>query len=416
VRGTTYEIRRPTDWNGILIGDLDFAQSPDAPRFLWMLRAGYALAGTARRPDRPTNYDPAREIDDQITVFDLFEAKFGRPRTTVQFGQSGGGHVALAMAESRAHRIDAAVVACAHTPIWLMNAELDGWFVLRTLIGLDLPIVDLAGQDNAHLMARWREALTQAQATPIGRARIALAATLGQFAPWSVPNTTEPSRNDDGAMQRAMFEAMVERAERVGGPARVMFERSVPGQISWNEGVDYTAMLATLDAETRARLGRFYAGSGGDLAGDLARLAEAPRIQAKPEAVRWWSYPGRTVTGRPLVPVFRFHTTGDGVILPSAVEGYERLLDASGHRPLYRAAFVRAAGHCTFSPAEIAAAIDTTVRRIATGQWEDTSPGTLNRRAAELDPTTAARYVDERQDRFYRVWVPNWAQLAAAPR
>lgn len=116
------------------------------------------------------------------------------------------------------------------------------------------------------------------------------------------------------------------------------------------------------------------------------------------------------------MPVFRFHTTGDGVILPSAVAGYERLLAASGHRPLYRASFVRAAGHCTFSPAEIAAAIDLTVRRVTTGAWDDTSPATLNRRAAALDPAGHARYVEHVQEPFHRVWTPDWAALAAGRR
>ncbi|MCM0018665.1 MAG: hypothetical protein NBV67_01590 [Tagaea sp.] len=406
VRGTTYEIRRPANWNGVLIGDLDFAQGPDAPRFLWMLRAGYALAGTARRADRPTNYDPAREIDDQVSVFDLFERRFGKARRTIQFGQSGGGHVALAMAESRAHRIDAAVVACAHTPIWLMNSELDAWFVLRTLVAPSLRVIDLEGQNEAALTAAWREALTAAQATPIGRARLTLAAVLGQFAPWAVPGTPEPDPADMRAMQKAVFDTLHERAERVGGPARLMFERSVPGQISWNEGVDYAAVLAGTGAAANALVRATYAEAGMDPAADLAALAAAPRVRARPEAVRFWSLPGRTVIGRPHVPVFRFHTLGDGVILPSAMAGYEALLRANGMLGDYRAAHVRAAGHCTFSPAEIAASIEATLARVETGAWGDTSPEALNRAAARLDPGGPARFVAHRQSDFFRVWVP----------
>src|SRR5262245_63039208 len=68
IRGTTYQIRVPTTWNGTLINDLDFAQTPDAPRYLYWLNHGYAVSGTARRADRATNYDPAHEIQDPVTV------------------------------------------------------------------------------------------------------------------------------------------------------------------------------------------------------------------------------------------------------------------------------------------------------------------------------------------------------------
>jgi pimeloyl-ACP methyl ester carboxylesterase len=115
----------------VLISDLDFAQTPDAPRYAAMLKAGYAVAGTARRADRPTNYDPAREIDDLVTVMDRVEQRFGKPRRILQYGHSGGGHVALAMAETRPDRINGAIVGCAHTPVWLMNTELDAWLCSR---------------------------------------------------------------------------------------------------------------------------------------------------------------------------------------------------------------------------------------------------------------------------------------------
>ena len=123
----------PARWNGVLISDLDFAQTPDAPRYVAMLEAGYAVSGAARRADRPTHYDPAREIDDLVNVMDRVEVRFGKPRRIVQYGHSGGGHVALAMAEMRSDRIDGAVSGCAHTPVWLMNSEPDAWLALKAL-------------------------------------------------------------------------------------------------------------------------------------------------------------------------------------------------------------------------------------------------------------------------------------------
>jgi pimeloyl-ACP methyl ester carboxylesterase len=131
-----------------------------------------------RRSDRSTNYDPAHEIHDLITVLDIFEASFGKPSRTLQYGHSGGGHVALAMSEIHPDRIDGAVAGCAHTQVWLMNSELDGWFVLKALLAPELPIVDRP-TDLSAITAAWRQVINAAQQTPLGRARIALATTLG---------------------------------------------------------------------------------------------------------------------------------------------------------------------------------------------------------------------------------------------
>jgi hypothetical protein len=90
IRGTMYRIRVPTKWNGTLINDLDFANGADAGRYLYLLDQGYAVSETARRSDRSTNCDHAHEIHDLITVLDIFEASFGKPSRTLQYGHSGG--------------------------------------------------------------------------------------------------------------------------------------------------------------------------------------------------------------------------------------------------------------------------------------------------------------------------------------
>jgi len=405
-RGTTYEMRKPNNWNGVLIDDLDFAASPDAPRYLWLVNAGYAVVGTARRADRNTDYDPAHEIIDLINVMDMFAAKFGKPNRTIQLGQSGGGHVALAIAEQHPDRVDGVVATCAHTPVWLMNSELDAWFVLQTLIAPNLQIVDLPA-DLGSLTAAWRAALANAQQTPLGRARIALATTIGQLPAWISTTTPEPDPNDITSLQNSMYESLVQTAAQPNGQSRFMFEHSANGQLSWNNGVDYVRVFALGDPAYQRATRRLYEAAGASLDADLATVNAADRIVADPKAVQWWSYPGRTVTGEPKVPTLRIHTNGDGAVPVSLVAGYDSLVKTMGHEDLYRRAFVNAPGHCSFTPAEVAAAVDTMMERLDTGDWPSTSAVALNRRGARLDPSTASRYFNYTQFKYGRKWTPS---------
>lgn len=404
--GTTYEMRKPSNWNGTLISDLDFAQSPDAARFLWLLNNGYAISGTARRADRAIAYDPAHEIIDLVNVMDLFAARWGKPERTIQFGQSGGGFVALAMAENFPNRIDAALAACAHVPVWLKNSDLDAWFVLQTLVAPHLQITNMP-TNTSEIAAAWRAALTEAQATPIGRARIALAITIGQLPAWVLSSTVEPDPRDVVALQASMFDTVMVLAGSPGGVARGMFERSAPGQLSWNDDVNYTKSFRNGVEHHQDATKKLYRAAGASLDADLARLKMAARVRADPRAIKWWSSPGRTVLGEPKVPVLRIHTSGDNSVLPAIVQGYDEAVNSMGYGKLYRTAFVHAPGHCSFTPAEIAASIETLMQRLDSGEWPRTTPNALNTRGAALDPTTQSRFFKYDQVKYNRDWFPS---------
>jgi len=404
-RGTTYAIRMPARWNRVLISDLDFAQAPDAPRYVAMLEAGYAISGTARRADRPTHYDPAREIDDLVNVMDRVEARFGKPRRIVQYGHSGGGHVALAMAEMRSDRIDGAVSGCAHTPVWLMNSELDAWFALKALIAPTLAIVDLPA-DLGGLTAAWKDALSKAQGTPLGRARIALAVTLGQLAGWVGTASPEPKPGDVAALQLTMFEALQQGALQPTGQSRRMFEQGGLGQLSWNTGIDYAQVFEVhADPQHRAAVRQLYAQADARVEDDISAINAAPRVSAEPRALKFWSAPGRTVVGEPKVPVLRIHTHGDKAVPVSLVQGYDATIAAKRYETNYRSAYVKAPGHCTFSAGESLAAIETVMRRIDKGQWGSTAHEDMNALAKGLAPSSEARFFDYRPFTYHRVWI-----------
>ncbi|MBL0419072.1 hypothetical protein JI739_01810 [Ramlibacter sp. AW1] len=408
--GTPYGMRFPANWNGLLINDLDYFGARASARTCYWLNRGYAVSGTNRHPLRSFQYDPAQEIRNLLQVVDLFSGTYGNPSRIVQYGHSGGGFVALGMSETQAHRIDGVVAGCAHEQVPLMNQMLDGWFVLQKLIAPELQIThftDLAAVPA--LAVQWRAALTAAQATPIGRARIALAATIGQWPAWSSPAYAPPSPQDLEALQQAMFDTAILNAGQPGGQSRFMSEHAggvppaSPRQLSWNTGVDYAKLfLQGENAYTRS-VRELYRRAQADVADDLAVLDTSSRVQADPSAIAFWSEPGRTVHGTPQVPVLRFHTTGDNIVPPQIIDSYEQKMRAQQTHPrLYARTLVQAPGHCTFGAAESAAAMETLLQRIETGKWPSTRPADMNALATSLIPGSQPRFVEFRPVTYSR--------------
>lgn len=418
--GTRYIMRVPANWNGTLIRDLDYASRPDNPLGQYLIGRGFAMAGTARHTLRPFQYDPAREIANLNIVLDQFQARFRKPTRVIQYGCSGGGHVSLAVAEDFSDRVDGAVVLAAHTPVWLMNTFLDGWFTLKTLIAPTLPIVNLpylATRGNVghgvegEIPESWRRAINGAQETPQGRARIALAAALGQWPAWSTQLVPLPRLDDVNALQHSLYHNVYDRySENPGGEARIMFESAANGQqLSWNEGIDYRQLFETANQHYQNAVLQLYRDAGLDVMLDLAKLNAAPRVTASPHALTFWGAPGRTVKGNPKVPVLRMHEIGDFQVPLSLVQGYEPLVRQNGKDALYRTAFVEAPTHCGFNVAESAAAIETMMRRLNTGQWGSTEPEQMNTLAASLGTNVEPRFINPEPylvKTYNRVWVP----------
>ena len=417
--GTVYLMRVPPNWNQTLIRDLDYASGAGNSRNQYLLRKGFALAGTRRHRLRTFRYDPAREIANLDLVLDRFQARFGTPARVIQYGCSGGGHVALAVAEDFSDRVDGVIATAAHTPVWLMNTYLDGWFTLKALLAPDLVVVDLPTDQtygsSGHgvtgpISTAWRQAIDAAQQTPEGRARIALAFTLGQWPAWVNRLTPQPSPDDAGALQHSMYHAVLQNSANPGGEARMLFESAANGQqLSWNTGVDYRQLFENGNPSYQRAVRQLYQEAGLDLAADLARVNAFPRVQAAPYALDFWKAPGRNVKGTPKIPVLRMQEIGDYQVPPSLMEGYADQIGANGKEGLYRAAFVEATGHCGFTVSEAAAAIETMMRRLDTGQWGNTDAEALNRLAASLDGSPS-RFIPAnpfRPAKYNRVWTPD---------
>jgi pimeloyl-ACP methyl ester carboxylesterase len=400
--GTPWGMRKPSNWNGVLINDLDFIPALNNPRTCYWLSKGYAVSGTNRHPQRAFQYDPAQETTNLMTVIDNFATAHGQPNRIVEYGHSGGGFVALGIAENYSNRIDGVVAGCAHEQVPLMNTMYDGWFVLQSLIAPHLQIANFT--DLAAIPAlgqAWRAALTEAQATPAGRARIALAVAIGQWPAWTSLTKPPPNERDVVALQEAMFDTAITVAAQPGGQSRFMSEHAggvppaMPRQLSWNNTVDYERLFHRADKNYARAVRALYKAAGVDLQTELAVLNSKPRISADPAAIAFWAAPGRTVHGTPKIPVLRFHTTGDHAVPPQIMDGYEQKMRQNhGDKRLYRTVVVEAGGHCTFSASESAAAIETLLKRVETGRWPDTQPRDMNKLANKLLPEIPARFVD----------------------
>ncbi|MBI4429366.1 MAG: hypothetical protein HY562_09640 [Ignavibacteriales bacterium] len=403
--GTAYRMRVPSNWNGTLINDLDYANNADSERNLYWLKRGYALSGTARHPLRRFQYDPSKEISNLIRVLDLFEARFGKPKRVVQHGGSGGGFVALLIAEQFPDRVDGVVAACAHVPLWGMNMRLDGWFVLKALLAPQLPVTVFPHDTSAMatIVSSWRRVVEVARGTPSGRARLALALTMGQWSVVRQDTSVLGQLTDDAAYRAAMIVSVLDGVERISGP----FYMSKPaGQAAWNKNVDYKKSFENGNEVNKRAVYHLYREAALNLEADLDSINAFPRVAPDPEKIQFWSTQGRTVTGDLRVPVLRTHTLGDLGVPVTLIEGYDARVRARGKADFYRTAFVDRSGHCTFSVGESTAALETLIRRLETGHWgNSTDPKQLNELATAFN-MGEARFVEYKLDKFNRAWFP----------
>lgn len=413
IRGTHYMIRIPENWNGILLSDLDYLQSANSERNLYLLEHGYALSGIKRRPERFVEYDPAHEIHDIISVLDIFEETFGRPKHVIQLGCSGGGTITLAMAEIHPDRIDGGIAGCASTSPWMANTHMDALFVLQALIAPQLPIVGLPveGEEIEKVEKAWQEAIEAAQQTPDGRARIALAFTIGQWPAWGaawMKEFPQPNVTNADELQESMYKCLLKLLPSQKAFGTSMLEQAGRGQLRFNNGVDYSEYFKNGNPDYKKAVEKLYLQANVKLEDELKKVNAAPRVYAEAHALNYWSAPGRTHIGEPKVPLFRINASGDGLVYSSMAQGYGELVKEKGYSKLFRQAYVNSWGHCSFSLAEWLAAIETMMQRIETGEWPNTNPETLNSLGKSLDAESEVRYFEHKPvGKYNRTWCPS---------
>ncbi|MDF3145433.1 MULTISPECIES: alpha/beta fold hydrolase [unclassified Streptomyces] len=400
--GATYVMDKPESWNGTVLlfshGYTPLAvpnparNAPDDATKSALLKEGYALIGSSYASN---GWAVSEAVPDQLATLDTFTARFGPARRTIAWGASYGGLVTSMIAERHPDRISGSLSLCGllQGGVANWNSTLDPVFALKALLApdADVPLTGLASQAAAAEAAdTLAGAVAGAQDTASGRARIALAAALHNIPGWNDPSQTRPGPTDWDAQQANQFQAVMGLVKFPAFSWRQEAESRVGGNMSWNTGVDYTAMLHR--SPLYKEVSELYVKAGLSLTKDLATLNGAPRIAADTKAVDRMALTS-SFTGRLAKPQLTVHTTGDGLIPVQSASAYRRAVTAAGATPLLRQAFVENAGHCTFSTGEGVAAVHTLETRITTGHWQGTDPATLNARATEADPSGPARYV-----------------------
>ena len=390
--GATFLIEVPANWNGTLFlyshgyvvpGSSNPAQNVGDPvtRF-FMLSSGYALAGSSYAT---TGWAIHEALTDQIAILDLFKLIVGRPKRTIAWGHSLGGIITAGLIQRHPGRFDAALPMCGVLAggVATWNTALDSEFAFKTLLapGTGLQLVNIANPvanlDLAEVV------LAESQATPQGRARIALAGALGNLPGWFTPLSPEPAPTDFAGQEMNQFLWQQQVDFPFVFAFRAELEARAQGNASWNTGVDYRKQLNRSIGRDQVRA--LYEQAGLDLDADLKTLNETARISADPEAVH---YLERNIIfdGKIHIPVLTLHTKGDGLVVVQNESAYKKVVDEAGNEEFLRRAFVDRAGHCTFTPGETIAAVQKLINRLDTGRWHDVDAGDLNSAAAALGP------------------------------
>jgi hypothetical protein len=390
--GATYLMQVPDNWNGTLFlyshgyvvpGSANPATDVGDPATgAFLLANGFALAGSSYAT---TGWAIHEALNDQIAVLDLFDSTFGHPAATIAWGHSLGGIITAGLIQRNPKRFSAAQPMCGVLAggVATWNTALDAEFAFQTLLAPNagLQVVNITNPDANLALAE--EVLAAAQATPQGRARIALGAALSDTPGWFTPTSPEPAPTDYVSQEANQFLW----DQQVDFPFvfafRAELERRAGGNVSWNSGVDYRKQLEkSVDlAEVRA----LYQAAGLSLEADLEALNHAARIKANPAAVDYLKQ-NIIFDGLIDIPVLSMHTKGDGLVVVQNETAYKDVVDFVGGNSRLRQTFVDRAGHCAFTPAETIAAVETLLTRLETGHWPSIEANLLNDGAAALGP------------------------------
>lgn len=400
--GTPYLVRKPVNWNGIVVIDLDGRARRDDGVYQLLLKAGYGTAGADRRLwDRDwtlNRNDDARRPQEALAIF---KAKFGKPKLVIVFGRSAGGAMSLLTSEHRPDTIDGAVPLCATMPFGYAHYNLifEFFYTLKALMAPnDASLVThaLPPRDYQPIIDRWEQLLQAAAKTPEGRARIALAHTISQYPVYASVGVNQgvrkPDFNDPKAVADAMAEQIPDLVKRLKHlivyddtdfPADLAIPGTAQPDVVGNDGAVYLDYWKNSDPTYVRVTEALYAKAGVSLASDLKTLDAAPRVVIDRSLLG--AQGGLIGRGLPTMPVFRMDNLGDLSAPPNVSMLYDALVAGNGLDHLYRTAYVDNSRHCKFKPEQEFAAIEVMRERLQTGKWPAVDAASLNARAGRND-------------------------------
>jgi pimeloyl-ACP methyl ester carboxylesterase len=390
--GATFLIEVPSPWNGTLLlyshgyvvpGSNNPAQDAGDPLTrAFLLANGFALAGSSYAH---TGWAIQEALVDQIAVLDTFNAMFGKPQRTIAWGHSLGGIITGGLIQRNPQRFDAALPMCGVLSggVGTWNQALDGAFAFKTLFNFGGPLQVVNITNPLANLTLSESLLAAAQATPQGRARIALTAALGDTPGWFDPASPEPAANDFVSQEANQFLWLQQIDFPFGFALRAELELRAGGNPSWNTSVDYFKQFA--NSVNKAEVRALYQAAGLDLESDLETLNHAARISANKASVEYLEQ-NIIFEGDVDFPVLTLHTTGDGLVVNQNESAYRNTVRKAGESQHLRQTFVHRAGHCTFTPAETVTALANLIQRLDKGRWPNLDAAALNAESSALGP------------------------------
>src|ERR1039458_9615326 len=278
--GAAYVTDVPPIWNGTLLlyshgyvvpGTPNPAQDVGDPLTGgYMLAAGYALAGSSYAT---TGWAVQQAIPDQIATLDAFQSAVGTPTQTIAWGHSLGGQIPAGLVQEYPSRFNAALPMCGGLAggVGIWNQALDAEFAFNTLLaGGSLQVVDITDPGTNYTNAE--AFLSTAQTTKAGKARIALAAALGDTPGWYTPTSPEPSPTAYTSREANQFSWLQNVDFEFLFAYRAELEARAEGNPSFNTGVNYETQLE--HSVDYAEVEALYTAAGLNLDADLETLTK----------------------------------------------------------------------------------------------------------------------------------------------
>jgi pimeloyl-ACP methyl ester carboxylesterase len=391
----------PSPWNGTVLlyshgfGPPQAADAPDPSTKQALLDRGYALVGSSYDPNGSW-WALGSALRDQYEALDAVRAILpSKPSEVIAFGTSMGGLISALESERGNGRIDGALTTCGLVAgaIHLNNYQLDGEYALAKLLAPAVPIklVRFANPDEGLATGKQFDAIAQqAQSTPEGRARLALAMAFMNVPTWA-PGQPMPPAYDYAAQEQQQFDIQFSGAFTTMDfieSGRPWIEQAAGGNGSWTVGVDFARQLARSPYAPQVRA--LYRQAGLDLRSDLGALTAGANIRADAPAIRWLAQTS-VPSGRLQVPELNLHTTSDQLVPVQQESVYARTVRGAGADRLLRQAYVARQGHCNFTPAELVAGVLAIQHRVQSGRWGGVAtPRSLQATATSLGLGDAA--------------------------
>ncbi|WP_314193256.1 alpha/beta hydrolase [uncultured Arthrobacter sp.] len=409
--GAAWRAEVPTNWNGKLVlfahgfrpGPANPAWDAGfAPTASQLVARGYAVASSSYAA---TDWALQTAAQDQLGTLAAFEEHFGKAGRVIAVGRSMGGLVTSMMAEIPDSGIDGAVSTCGLVGggVALNNYQLDAAYAAAQLLlpGQDIRLTGFTTPaEPAETIAALKTALQHANASPEGRARLALVAAL-----LNTPTELDGvDANSPDALAAAQGKLVLDTLPTVI-ERRHSIVNAAGGDSGWTAGVDYSKLLQS--SAQRQLVQHMYAKAGLNLNGDLSTLTANADIEPSSQGLQWMLRTS-TPTGDLQVPLLATHTTVDLLAPVEYQEEYAETVRQAGKNALFRQAFVSRAGHCNFTVAENVAAIDAMDQRLQTGHWDSVATTADLQATATSLKLDGANYVEFRPAEFIndRDWTP----------